>query len=320
MSCFPNVWPPAALSYFTATVSLLLAFIIISGNIAIIVAIVRDPFKKLRTPFNYFLINLVTSDLLVGCVTMMISVLVHFKEPTGQVDPNLIKAIHLSYFISSTASVLSLGVLSLDRYIAITWPIKYRKHLSLARFSCISISIWVLSFSLPMLYLLTGYINYLMVFIHVSVLITFLILILTHRQVSKSLQKNADDLKCCSSSNIATQEQRKIKQERKVTNAFLSILLLFICTYMPAVIMIYILEFCAQCNCTARNVLRDLQFLIISANSGMNPYVCAVRLKAFRKTIWALIYRNSEVTCTTPDTGRTRKVTTTVPGVLYKVQ
>ena len=125
MACFLDVWAPAALSYFTASISLVLVLFIIIENSLIILAVFKDPLKKIRTPFSYFLVNLAASDLLVGSVTMPVSFVIHLQEPTGSLDSHFIRTLHLSYFISATASVLSLGALCLDRYVAITWPIKY---------------------------------------------------------------------------------------------------------------------------------------------------------------------------------------------------
>ena len=292
MACFPDIWAPAALSCFTASISLILVFVIISGNLSIILAVFKDPLRKLRTPFSYFLVNLATSDLLVGCVTMPVSFVIHLQEPSGFLDIHFVRTIHLSYFISATASVLSLGALCLDRYLAITWPIKYRRSLRLSRCGLISLCIWIFSLTLPMIYIKVGYIVYLMVFSHISVLVTFCILLLSYRQVYKSLRKQANEMKATQrtiSSAAAKEDLRKVASEKKVTRAFLIILLLFICTYTPAIIMIYILHFCEQCNCTLRHVLRDLQFLIVTANSAMNPFVCAIRLRAFRQSILVLL-------------------------------
>ena len=293
MACFPDVWAPTALSYFTASISLVLVFITVTGNLLIVVAVLKDPLKKLRTPFNYFLVNLAASDLLVGCVTMPLSFVIHLEEANGYVNPHFSKTMGSSYFISATASVLSLGALCLDRYVAISWPIQYRTSLQLSRCGIISLCIWIFSLSLPMLYLKVGYITYSMVFSHVSVLITFCILLLSYRQVYKSLRKQVNEMKAiqgtAESAATLDNELRQAALEKKVTRAFLIILLLFICSYAPAIIMVYILQFCEQCNCTFRHVLRDLQFLIVLSNSAMNPFVCAIRLQNFRESILVLL-------------------------------
>ena len=291
VSCFPAVWAPVQLSYFTATCSLVLCFITTIGNFLLILAVLIDPLRKLRTPFSYFLVNLAISDLAVGSIAMSTAFAAHLDEADGFVPPYMVTMIHLTYFISTTASVLSLAALCLDRFIAIRWPIQYRRSLRLSRCVIISISIWVFSVSVSMIYLEVGYIDYLMVFVHVSVVITFSILVLTYLQVYKTLRSRSQALTIAQDSNEEQRKEalRKNKIEKKVTRAFLYILGLFIASYAPAIIMIYLLQFCTSCSCDVRHVLRDMQFLFVSANSAMNPFVCGIRLQAFRHSILAVI-------------------------------
>ena len=268
--------------------SIILAIVITCGNLLIILSVYFDPLHKLRTPFNYFLVNLASSDLLVGIVTTPVMVAAHFQEVSGWLDRKLVTAAHLSYFISGSASVLSLGALCMDRCLAIRWPIKYRRSLRLSRCGIISVGIWGFSGALSMLYLKVGFIDYLMVFVHAAVSVTFVILVLTYHLVYKSLRNQADEIRSIRRTNqdeAKKEDLRKVNSERKVTRAFLMILLLFLCCYIPAIIMIYILQFCDQCNCTLQHVLRDFQFLLIPGNSAVNPFICAIRLKAFRRAI-----------------------------------
>ena len=59
-------WAPKELSVFTIATTLLICLVALIGNLLIIILVVRDPLKKLRTPFNYFIANLAISDLFVG--------------------------------------------------------------------------------------------------------------------------------------------------------------------------------------------------------------------------------------------------------------
>ena len=282
--CCRGVWAPTILAYFTAFASLVLCIIIVGGNVLIISTVIRDPYRNLRTPFNYFLVCLAVSDLVVGTVTMPLSVTIHLEEAWGR-QTVLVKIMHVSYLGSMSASVLSLGALCVDRRHAICKPITYRSNLCLKRCLKISAGIWLLSLSLPVLYIEMGLINYLMVFIHLYVLVTFIILVVTYHQVDKKFIDQAESLK----GSYHRSEIRKVKCERKVTRTFLVILVLFILAYTPAIWMIYTLQFCDQCSCTFRHILRDLQFLVICLNSAMNPIVCTVRLKPFRQAIKAIL-------------------------------
>ena len=73
-------WAPYHLSVATFTISAVISVISIVSNVIVMVVFIRDPLKKLHTPFNYFLINLSASDLVIGFVVMPISIATHYKE------------------------------------------------------------------------------------------------------------------------------------------------------------------------------------------------------------------------------------------------
>nr|QBL02587.1 biogenic amine-like GPCR [Tripedalia cystophora] len=286
VTCY-DVWAPTNLSLFTASFSGFLVLAVAFGNGCVMLAIARDPLKKLRSPFNYFLFNLALSDFTVGVITMPLAVKHHLDESRKQYNRPLEIAMHMSYFLSATTSVFSLAVLSIDRFCAIRWPIRYRRMVTAKRCALVCAAIWFTSAALTTFYLLIGYIRSLMVFIHTAVLVTLVILLLTYIQVYRAFRAQILELKRLKrASDAYTYNQlNTIRLEKKVTRAFLWILGCFIASYTPAIIMIYILETCTHCDCTLWHCLRDATFLIVSANSGMNPLVCAFRLKVFRRSV-----------------------------------
>ena len=344
-----GVWAPLELSYFTATMSGILSVITTGGNFLVILAVIKDPFKKLRTPFMYFLVSLAVSDLLVGCVTMPVSIVTHTLEAHRTKKLIHVRIIQLSYFISANASMLNLGALCLDRYFAVAHPMKYRRRMTLSKCLLVSLFIWILAFSLPMLFFKIGYINYLMTFAHTGVILTLVILIFTYFKVYRTLKLQTKKLKTrlkkyrskeegkveletalqngqndddrdnqtlesntmlqkkennpesdCETEEIKGNSEAKddndnkkelslSKNEKKVTKAFLTILILFAFCYIPVITMIYILRFCPSCDCVFRHILRDLQFLFAISNSTVNPFVCTIRLKPFRQALTMIL-------------------------------
>ena len=297
-----GVWPPVELSYFTSTMSGILSIFTTLGNFCIILAITKDPFKRLRTPFMFFLVSLAVSDLLVGCITMPTSTVIYILEAQRTRKTCHIRIIHLSYFISANASIINLGALCLDRYFAIAYPMRYRCRITLRKCLLVSFFIWLLAFSLPMLYFVTGYITFLMIFAHTGVILTLGILIFTYFKVYKTLRFETEKFrniegsssKNRDSSNDCEKEERENKQslsdrERKVTKVFLTMLISFSICYIPVIVIIYILQFCPRCNCAFRYVLRDLQFLSALSNSTVNPFICMIRLEPFRKALSVIL-------------------------------
>ncbi|XP_057298884.1 neuropeptide Y receptor type 4-like [Hydractinia symbiolongicarpus] len=290
------VRPPTELSIFTATISSIITLLSVIGNGIIIFVVIRDPLQNLRTPFNFFLVNLAFSDLIIGLITSPLSVYGHARESVGKLNEDIKIMFQLPYFVSITASILNLGVLCADRFTAIIYPIKHRIHFSLKKCVFIAVGIWLFSVTVPFIYFKVGFVEYLLIYANTCVLLAFIFMCLTYVKVYKFLRQKTTELRLLMTTEESSDEKFRLKRllmEKKVTRAFLVILVLFICTYLPASIMIYIIYFCQHCDCTFIHILRDLEIVFILSNSCMNPFVCTIRLVNFKKSIKALF--SSEV-------------------------
>ena len=290
-----DVWAPSYLSLLSTIIGAVFCLIITVGNLMIIFVVIVDPLKKLRYPFNYFVVNLAVADLIVGMIGMPLGLYNHSQEYLKKKPAFRIieKIFHMSLFISLTASLLSLIALSIDRYIAITFATKYRRYLTWKKGWITSCIIWTLSLSIPLIYLEVGYINFLMIYINTAVVIAAVTLIITYTRVYKFLQAQTEKLK--KNTAIAKHETKVLEVKRaywqqRVTRIFLWILILFLCCYTPGTIIVYILQFCTKCDCEFIHIMRDIAFYLITVNSCMNPFVYAFKNKhykyAFRELWW----------------------------------
>ena len=59
---------------------------------------------------------------------------------------------------------------------------------------------------------------------------------------------------------------------------------------LKKIYMIYLLNFCAGCSCALIHWLRDLQFLIVLCNSGINPCLYAWRLPWFKRPFYKFLH------------------------------
>ena len=163
MLCYGQ-WAPYPLSVFSATCCAILSVTATIGNALIVLAVWKDPLKTLHSPFNYFVVNLAVSDLIVGVFSLPIGAYVQTSEALGKLDTISVYAIHMSFFISATASIFSLMALSVDRWIVITYPLKHRSYLTWTRCKIVSVVIAVISLSISWIYIKVGFIEYLMIF------------------------------------------------------------------------------------------------------------------------------------------------------------
>ena len=145
-----NVTAPTYLSFLTASCSTLITIVASLGNFLVILVVFLNPNKDLRSPFNYLVVNLSLADLIVGLITAPLGIAFHFFEGFGIPNRPLRRTMHVSFFISYTASLLSLS--TLDRYVAITYPLFYRSKLKATRSLLVSTGVWTVSVLLSMIY------------------------------------------------------------------------------------------------------------------------------------------------------------------------
>ena len=281
---------PSNLSYTSASLSIVMTLVTVTGNLLVLLAILIDPNKDLKSPFNYFVANLALCDLFVGFIVDPMSAAYHYSEGSARKYPMKLVYLHIPYFISSTASVLSLAALTVDRFWAITSPLSYRIKLNPKRAGFAALGIWAFSICFPFIYLSTGYLTYAFVFAHTVIIATFLVMLLTYLKIFRVFKLKVQEWDNLNQSSKDSQAKRQaMKWEQKVTKTFLIVLAFFLACYLPSCICIYITNLCSSCSCISIHWARDVHFLLILANSGVNPFVYAWRLEKFRTAFVKLL-------------------------------
>ena len=288
---------PTELSFLSSSLSMLFTLTSIPGNLLIILAVVINPNKNLRSPFNWLLVNLATADLIVGAITSPFSAYIHMKEGLKeQISIVEIQTIHVSSFISCTASVLSLSSLGVERYLAISNT--YRTRVTKKRIMLTVAAIWLLSLGLSNVYFKVGFTTYSFIFANTAVAVTIAITCVTYalmlkkvKERSRNISRNADAREAPISSNaeLSTNANNSCpmvasarEMEVKVSKMFVIVLMAMLCSYVPSTFFIYITNFCKSCSCTTFHWLRDSQFIFILTNSSVNFWCYAVRSPRFR--------------------------------------
>lgn len=272
---------PRPLALFTTIISVIISIVTISGNVTIILLVMKDPMGKLRTSFTYLLVNLAFSDLIVGIIAMPLSVYAHYLEYERRLSPFIVPIIHVSFLISTLSSLLSLMALCVERLLVVWRPIEFhnmnRRRCKLGGISCV---IWFVSFTISVLYFRTYFLNYLMVSSTVSLVVGMTIFIVLYYQYYQFFKgKNKELSKTSVYPNISSSVT--LKQEQKILKTFILMIITFLLTYLPAVVLIYIALYCLSCSCVIYHVTRDIQFLLIASNSMVNPFICTLQLSVF---------------------------------------
>ncbi|XP_015774447.1 PREDICTED: neuropeptide FF receptor 2-like [Acropora digitifera] len=135
-------------------ISLLVALI---GNVLIILVFYK--YKPIRKSINYFVLNMAISDLFTPLTIMPFFIATTLSNGPGFLNqlplPLAGVVCKLCYFFADTSivvSIVSLLMISLDRLVAVAFPLQVKLISMKVRFICILMS-WVVAFSVNCLYL-----------------------------------------------------------------------------------------------------------------------------------------------------------------------
>uniref|UniRef100_A0A8D2Q4Z7 5-hydroxytryptamine receptor 6 n=1 Tax=Varanus komodoensis TaxID=61221 RepID=A0A8D2Q4Z7_VARKO len=119
-----------------------IALLTVGGNLALILLILSR--RALRNTSNYFLVSLFLSDLMVGSVVMPPAVLNHLYG--RWVLERAFCSVWFAFDVMCTsASILNLCVISLDRYLLIISPLTYKLRMTPGRALLLILATWTLA-------------------------------------------------------------------------------------------------------------------------------------------------------------------------------
>ncbi|XP_030271927.1 alpha-1A adrenergic receptor isoform X2 [Sparus aurata] len=114
----------------------------IVGNILVILSVVCH--RHLRTVTHYLIVNLAVADLLLSTTVLPFSAILEIVDRWmfGRVFCNVWAAVDV---LCCTASIMSLCVISVDRYIGVSYPLRYPTIMTKRRALLAVMLLWVLS-------------------------------------------------------------------------------------------------------------------------------------------------------------------------------
>ncbi|KAL0984138.1 hypothetical protein UPYG_G00137600 [Umbra pygmaea] len=125
-----------------------LTFLTIGGNLLVVISVCFV--KKLKQPSNYLIVSLAVADLSIAVAVMpfvSITDLIGGQWIFGQVFCNVFIAMDV---MCCTASIMTLCVISVDRYLGITSPLTYPVRQSGRCMAKIVLFVWLLSASITL--------------------------------------------------------------------------------------------------------------------------------------------------------------------------
>ncbi|CAH6799046.1 Hrh2 [Phodopus roborovskii] len=276
------------------TISLILTTLIlitVAGNVVVCLAVSLN--RRLRSLTNCFIVSLAATDLLLGLLVLPFSAIyqLSFKWSFGQVFCNIYTSLDV---MLCTASILNLFMISLDRYWAVTDPLRYPVLVTPVRVAISLVFIWVISITLSFLSIHLGWnsrnetrghndtfkckVQVNEVYGLVDGLVTFylplLIMCVTYYRIFKIAREQAKRINHISSWKAAT------IREHKATVTLAAVMGAFIICWFP-----YFTTFVyrgLRGDDAINEVVEGIVLWLGYANSALNPILYAALNRDFR--------------------------------------
>ncbi|OCT94678.1 adenosine receptor A3-like [Xenopus laevis] len=293
---------------YIATESLIGAIAVL-GNTLVIWAVRLNP--ALQDTTFYFVVSLAIADFVVGVLVMPLAVILNMET---QMHFHVCLYVCCSIIILTNASILSLLAISVDRYLRIRIPTRYRTVVTKKRvFICIFF-FWILSVLgalLPMFgwnnrsnleekerdYLRCEFIkvmslDFLVYFCFFGwVVIPLFLMVGLYTQIFSLIQKHMRH-----NININQGKQNYYSKEHKTARSLDLVMFLFVICWLPISIVNCISYFYPSvAENTAFQPAVLLTILLSHLNSAMNPIVYAFKIRKFKYTFINII--NMHILC-----------------------
>ncbi|XP_065057462.1 uncharacterized protein LOC135685445 [Rhopilema esculentum] len=298
-----------ALSFFTAGTTACLMVVTVILNAVILFTILKSKGSSFKPMFFKAIFNIALSDLFTGLVVDSLSFNYVLKEGLGlPLSGTEKKLSHITFFIFSGVAVITVGLLSVERLWALIKPFNHLKHKKTWHTALIAASTWILSIALSMSYFKVGFIQCLVVFSCTTVVFSFILMVIMlavyHRRMILNGKRRGrysvtrSDSNCKSLKRLSGKNGLSQAGERRVTKTLLLMLVVFLISYLPTVLMIVYMNNCTDCNCLLIHAMRDLTYLFVVAGAMLRPinYILRLRVlrRAIRRTVKNMCGKNTE--------------------------
>ena len=251
------------------------------GN-AFVIFVFWTQFTGSRRRASYLLINLAVADFLIGVTKIpgFITISIPSLMRQRNIDDlgNYITAFDILF---STASVVSLATVSVERTAAVLWPLAHRTSSDRVYVYCVAF-IWMIAMSMFLIYILPFFnvwpLEYAIIVQNIVLVLSILTTCLTYIIIRAHLKRSPQIF----SSDHGDERQNVERNVKLSKTVFLVIALSFAC-WVPAVIL-YVIHYVFCKECIPAEVVM-VGTVLHFANSLVNPIAYTCRLSIFKKTL-----------------------------------
>ena len=277
---------------FVAIWNVVLACFTVPGNGFLLLALFRDPLGCFNTPTSFLVKSMTFANLLTGLLVEPLAAVSNFAVLYKARLPSLTKDItKFISIIAPNASFMTVYALSLDSFIAVSRPLKYRILVTKRNVSICMAVIWgylTVFAALPFMGL--KYETHIQIDLYVNTIVTLVLLFASYIGLLKALSTNRTRSMSLHAShkdfNVSSSRDRSLERSRKTLQAVIVLVVILTVTIVPNMISWMLHFHCTSCLGSADflltiAVLRYLAYLKFLCD----PFVYAWRLPRYRRAL-----------------------------------
>ena len=289
---------------------LILMFMISVPNGFVLLVLLKNPLRCPRRCFSVFLAFICATDLFVGLVVSSGEALTRFLCALGdQGLPQEGHVVQVLSYIGLNSSILLVTAMSIDRFIAVVFPHRYRQrskpktvvvvNLCIVIFSSIFASIQLSDISLHL---------YLTIDLHLHTTFPLCTTSMAHLAIFFFLKKQSRIVRQehttvpMSSSLNERRQEREGKMERKFATTSFLILLFLILSLIPYFTITTVEIHCESCSEQKLFLaLKESCVVFLYLNSFVNPFLASFRINELKKSCAIVLGLERQVNETSPN-------------------
>ena len=269
-----------------------LPFVVVMNSLIIFAVKTR---RRLQTMYNIMLASLAGTDLVVGIMSQPIFIAQEIFLPTGLPLTEYCRIYRETVWVilsPTTASLIQLSILSVERYIAMKYSLKYVSIVTSNRLAVAIVCRWLIS----ILQVIARYTNSLFLVIiafYFFLAVSFLsIFVITYCHIAVYFVSRRH-MKQIKSELVSREDTVKFLKERKALKTTTIIIGFLFVSYIPGIFFCFVRYFLPRGNYTLSLTAPLPPFVItcMLINSFFNPFIYCWRNKELREAFFELLSR-----------------------------
>lgn len=265
---------PETIVIINCTLNALLMLVSIIGNAMVLIAMLGTP--SLRLPSTVFLCSLGVSDLLVGLAVQPVFI-AHLLKPSV----SILHAYSILSFFACGVSLGTMAAISVDRYQALNYHLRYADLVTVRRAVYVSTTIWVIALFLSCLQLWSE--NKHLFAIVVGIVVCILVstfcyiklyqIVRQHRRQIRAQRQAVDGF-------MSERNLNMVQSKKSAKNTFIYYICMILC-YSPVFVSAFTKAIFPKHWTIAWTLTDTVAFM----NSCINPFLYCWRVRELRKAV-----------------------------------